>query len=68
MAHRRLWLIFAIAGPLVGLTLLTAVPRTAASHLGLIITIAAPILAYYRLMKPMIGKRHCPARPDWNKR
>ena len=70
MAHgmRRTWLILGVAGFLAGLGLFFAAPGGAISHLGLVIAIAAPVIAFYRLMKPVIGKRHCPATPDWMRR
>ena len=63
MAHHRIWLAIGIAGLFAGLILFFA--GTPLSHLGLVLAIAAPIIAFYRLMKPAIGRRHCPTRPDW---
>ena len=64
----RIWLVVGIAGFALGLALFLASPSAALSHLGLVLAIALPVLAFYRLMKPAIGKRHCPVRPDWTAR
>ena len=42
--------------------------RDAGGGTAVIFAIAAPVIAFYRLMKPVIGKRHCPATPDWMRR
>ena len=68
MASYRNWLAVAILGFFTGLSLFLAHPGTPLSHLGLILCVAMPILAFYRLMKPAIGKRHCPVKPDWTAR
>jgi len=68
MVSFRIWPLLGIAGLLVGLELFLAAPNTALSHLGLLLAIAAPVIAFYRLVKPAIGKRHCPTRPDWTTR
>jgi len=59
------WLAVGITGLFVGLGFLFAVPGTSLSHLGLLIAIAAPLIAFYRLMKPAIGRRHCPTPSEW---
>jgi len=63
--RRRIWLAIGAAGFLLGLSLFLAAPAASFSHLGLLLAIAAPVIAFYRVMKPVIGKRHCPATPDW---
>ena len=65
MAPFRIWLIVGIMGLFLGLGLLLAAPGTTLPHLGLVLAIAAPVIAFYRLMKPAIGKRQCPTPPDW---
>ena len=68
MLTRRLWLALGIAGFFAGLALFLFASGTALAHLGLVIAIALPVIAFYRLMKPAIGNRHCPVRPDWTAR
>ena len=65
MPPRRFWLAFGIAGFLAGLALFASAPGAALAHLGLVLAIALPVIAFYRLMKPAIGKRQCPVKPDW---
>lgn len=65
MAPFRIWLSLGIIGFFLGLGLFLAAPGTTVSHLGLVLAIAAPVIAFYRSMKPAIGKRHCPTTPDW---
>ena len=65
MAPFRIWLSLGIMGLFLGLGLFLAAPGTSLSHLGLVLAIAAPVIAFYRLMKPAIGNRHCPTTPDW---
>jgi hypothetical protein len=66
MAAYRTWLAVGITGFFAGFGLFLAVPGL--SHLGLVIAIAAPVIAFYRSMKPVIGRRHCPTRPEWTAR
>lgn len=63
--RRRIWLAIGMAGFLFGLGLFLTSPHLTLSHLGLVLAIAAPLLAFYRLMKPAIGRRQCPTRPEW---
>jgi hypothetical protein len=65
MAAYRTWLAVGVTGIFVGFGLFFAAPGTTLSHLGLLIAVAAPVIAFYRLMKPAIGRRHCPTRPEW---
>jgi uncharacterized membrane protein HdeD (DUF308 family) len=68
MTPHRYWLLAGITGLAVGLGLFFAAPNVTVSHLGLLLAIAAPVIGFYRLMKPAIGQRHCPTRPDWEAR
>jgi hypothetical protein len=65
MVLRRLWLVLGIAGFFAGLALFLSAPVPILAHLGLVIAIALPVIAFYRLMRPAIGNRQCPVRPDW---
>lgn len=65
MAAYRVWLAVGVLGLFLGLGLFLAATDSALSHLGLLMAIAAPVIAFYRLMRPTIGHRHCPPRPDW---
>jgi len=68
MAPYRIWLSVGVLGFLAGLGLFLVSPGSPLSHLGLVAAIAAPVIAFYRLMRPAIGKRHCPVKPDWTAR
>jgi hypothetical protein len=65
MAAYRTWVAVGITGLFAGLGLFFAVPSPTLSHLGLLLAVAAPVIAFYRVMKPAIGARHCPTRPEW---
>ena len=49
-------------GFLIGLILLTFSSIPALSHLALILTVASPVIAFWRLMKPRLAP-HCPRPP-----
>ena len=66
MVAYRTWLAVGITGLLAGLGLFFEGSNASLSHLGLLIAIAAPLIAFYRLMKPAIGRRHCPTRSEWS--
>ena len=68
MVLRRFWLGLAIAGFFAGLALFLSAPVAGLAHLGLVIAIALPVTVFYRLMRPAIGNRQCPVRPDWTAR
>jgi len=68
MTPHRFWLAAGITGFAAGLGVFLEATDSALSHLGLLLAIAAPVIAFYRLMKPFIGARHCPVEPDWTAR
>jgi hypothetical protein len=68
MPYHRIWPAIGIAGLFAGLALFFTMPGTPLSHLGLVLAVAAPMVVFYRLMKPAIGHRQCPTRPDWTAR
>jgi len=63
--RKPVWLAIGAAGILAGLLLYFLAHDPALSHLGLVLAIAMPVIAFYRLMRPAIGKRHCPRPPEW---
>jgi hypothetical protein len=60
--HWRRTLILGGLGFLTGLILLAFSPNPALSHLALILTVASPVIAFWRLMKPRLAP-HCPRPP-----
>jgi hypothetical protein len=61
-AHCRRTLILGGLGFLTGLILLAFSRIPALSHLALILTVASPVIAFWRLMKPLLAP-HCPRPP-----
>ena len=60
----RIWLAFGVAGFLLGLLLLSGSPAgTALSHLALLVMIGAPVIGFWRAMKPRLAP-HCPRPPE----
>jgi hypothetical protein len=60
----RKWLGFGVAGFLLGLLLLTVSQKGGTlGHLALVVMIAAPVIAFWRAMKPSLA-RHCPRPPE----
>jgi len=57
------WLAVGVAGFLAGLAVIVSpVPETF-QHLALVVMIAAPVIAFWRLMKPRLAP-HCPRPPE----
>jgi hypothetical protein len=56
------WLGLGAVGFLAGLGLLVFSQSPALSHLALILTVASPVIAFWRLMKPRLAP-HCPRPP-----
>ena len=63
--RKPVWLAASAALFLAALLLFLQARDPALSHLGLVLVIALPVVAFYRLMRPVIGKRHCPKPPEW---
>lgn len=57
--RRRAWLILGIVGFLSGLILLAFSTNPGLSHLALVLTIACPVIAFWRIIKPRLAP-HCP--------
>jgi len=57
------WLALGVAGFLAGLTVtLSSAPETI-RHPALLVMIGAPVIAFWRLMKPRLAP-HCPRPPE----
>lgn len=52
-----------VLGFLTGLILLVFSQNPALSHGGLILMVASPVIAFWRLMKPRLAP-HCPRPPE----
>ena len=61
--RRTAWLVLGALGFLSGMILLAFFRDPALSHLGLVLAIAAPVIAFWRLMKPRLAP-HCPRPPE----
>ena len=62
-AWRVGWLALGMAGFFVGLLVtLSPAPETV-RHLALLVMIGAPVIAFWRLMKPRLAP-HCPRPPE----
>jgi len=60
----RKWLAFGIAGFLLGLLVLAVSQSgTALNHLALVVMIGAPVIGFWRAMKPRLSP-HCPRPPE----
>ena len=60
---RARWLALGVAGFLAGLAgTVLPVPETF-QHLALVVMIAAPVIVFWRLMKPRLAP-HCPRPPE----
>jgi hypothetical protein len=58
------WLALGIGGLLCGLILLAfSAPGSTLAHLALVLSIAAPVIAFWRAMKPKLAA-HCPRPPE----
>ena len=66
MGRNRFWLVLGGAGFLIGTLLFLTVPTL--SHPALVLAIALPVIAFYRILMPRIGRRHCPRPPEWTPR
>jgi hypothetical protein len=64
-ARKPVWLALGGAGFCLGLVLDFLAPGTALAHAGLVLAIAAPVIAFTRILKPSIGRHHCPRPPEW---
>jgi ABC-type uncharacterized transport system permease subunit len=57
------WLVLGVAGFLAGLAAtLSPLPETV-RHLALLVMVGAPVIAFWRLMKPRLAP-HCPRPPE----
>jgi hypothetical protein len=61
--RRIAWLVLGALGFLSGMILLAFSPEPTLSHMGLILMVGCPVVAFYRLMKPRLA-RHCPRPPE----
>lgn len=66
--ERAIGMAIGAGGFLAGLGLWFISGDSALQHLGLILAIAAPVIAFYRILKPRIGHRQCPRPPEWTAR
>jgi hypothetical protein len=57
------WLAFGVTGFLAGLAVYAAPVSDDLHHLALLVMIGAPVLAFWRLMKPRLAP-HCPRPPE----
>ena len=64
--HDRFWLILGGAGALIFAFVFFAIP--ALSRPALVLAIALPVIAFYRILMPRIGHRQCPRPPEWTGR
>ncbi len=63
MSRARGWLAFGVAGFLAGLALAVSPLPETVHHLALVAMIAAPVIAFWRLMKSRLAP-HCPRLPE----
>jgi hypothetical protein len=64
MSFHGKWLAIGATGLLCGLILLAFSPSGGTlAHLGLILAIAAPVTAFWRILKPRLAA-HCPRPPE----
>jgi len=57
------WLALGAAGFLAGLAVTVAPVSENLHHLALVVMIGAPVIAFWRLMKPRLAP-HCPRPPE----
>lgn len=64
MSGTQKWLAFGVAGFLLGLLLLgVSQAGTMLGHLALILMVGAPVIAFWRVLKPRLAP-HCPRPPE----
>ena len=66
MRRDRFWLTVGGAGFLIFMLVFLAIP--ALSRPALVLAIALPVIAFYRILMPRIGHRQCPRPPEWTQR
>jgi drug/metabolite transporter (DMT)-like permease len=64
-ARKPVWLALGGVGFCFGLALFFLASNLGLAHAGLVLAIASPIIALYRILKPSIGRHHCPRPPEW---
>ncbi|HEY4275559.1 MAG TPA: hypothetical protein VGM68_08755 [Rhizomicrobium sp.] len=63
MGGTRIFMAAGAAGFIGGLLLLRFAPDENLRHLALIVMVAAPVIAFWRIMKPRLAP-HCPRPPE----
>lgn len=64
MTRSGKWLAIGAAGLVCGLILLAFSPSgSTLAHLGLVVAVAAPVIAFWRALKPRLAA-HCPRPPE----